>query len=406
MSALTKVRKKFTGCEAYPAFRSMPGRVRLFTACLFFCAHLLALLLCTGVPSCRAADEACSATLKERIGQMIMVGFRGLAVDDETPVITDIRAGRVGGVILFDYDVPAGRPVRNIVSPEQLRTLTRDLQKAAPIPLFVALDQEGGRVNRLKERFGFPPTVSQRFLGDRDDLELTWRYAERTAQTLAAVGVNVNFAPVVDLDVNPDNPVISGLERSFSADPAVVTRHARTMIETFHRFGILSAVKHFPGHGSSRGDSHKVFVNVTATWSPLELIPFRTLVEDGLCDMVMTAHIFNEKLDPRWPATLSTKVVGGILREDMQFQGVVVSDDLQMEAIRSFYETGVVIRRAIEAGCDILLFANNSIYEEDIAARAQRLIAEMVDRGEITPERIDRSFLRIQRLKERLGTAP
>ncbi|MEA3471685.1 MAG: glycoside hydrolase family 3 protein [Thermodesulfobacteriota bacterium] len=337
-----------------------------------------------------------------KIGQMIMVGFRGLSVDDKSPVMADIKKRKIGGVILFDYDVPSGSPVRNIESPDQVISLVRALQGASSIPLFIAIDQEGGRVSRLKERFGFPPSVSQKYLGSVDDLEVTKKYAKRAAETLADLGINVNFAPVVDLDRNPGNPVIGKLERSFSSDPDTVARHSIVFIEMLHGHGVLSAIKHFPGHGSSSSDSHKGFVDVTDQWSPDELKPFETIIQSGNCDMVMTAHIFNARLDPNWPATLSNGTISGILRDDMGFDGVIVSDDMQMDAIRSFYGLEKAIKMAIHAGCDMLIFANNSIFDEDIAARATGVIKKLVAGGEVKSERIDESYRRIMRLKKKL----
>jgi beta-N-acetylhexosaminidase len=366
------------------------------------CYALILCIIVIPVPSFSEDRYVVNEPLDQKIGQMIMVGFRGLTVDDKSPVITDIKKRRIGGVILFDYDVPSGSPIRNIASPDQVRSLVETLQSASSIPLFIAIDQEGGRVSRLKERFGFPPTVSEQYLGKRNDPEVTKRYAEQAAKTLAGLGINVNFAPVVDLDRNPENPVIGKLERSFSSDPDIVSRHSTVCIDMLHRHGVLSAIKHFPGHGSSSSDSHKGFVDVTGEWSPDELRPFETIIQTGRCDMVMTAHIFNAGLDPLWPATLSHGIISGILRDDMGFDGVVVSDDMQMKAIRSFYGLEKAIKMAIHAGCDILVFANNSVFDEDIAARAAGVIKKLVDEGEIKSERIDESCRRILRLKEKL----
>jgi beta-N-acetylhexosaminidase len=343
-------------------------------------------------------------TVREKIGQMIMVGFRGLSVDDQSPIIRDIHAGRTGGVILFDYDVPSGSPVRNIKSPEQVRALVEALKKASSVPLFVAIDQEGGKVDRLKEKFGFPPSVSEQYLGSLNDVETTQKYARITAETLLGLGINLNFAPVVDLDVNPDNPVIGKLERSFSADPKIVIEQSLAVIDAFHNCKVLSAIKHFPGHGSSTADSHKGFVDVTNTWSPVELKPFAAIIKSGKCDIVMTAHIFNGRLDPVWPATLSYKTITGLLREELGYSGVVVSDDMQMEAIRSFYDLETAIKMSILSGTDILLFANNSVYEEDIASRAVAVIEKLISDKVISPARIDESYNRIMKLKEKLGT--
>ncbi|MBW2560076.1 MAG: glycoside hydrolase family 3 [Deltaproteobacteria bacterium] len=365
-------------------------------------AALCAVIVVFGmmIPSSSAADGP-ETEIRAKIGQMLMVGFRGLVVDAGSPVIRDIRAGRVGGVILFDYDVPSASPVRNIESPRQAKSLVAALQGAAPIPLFIAIDQEGGRVCRLKEAFGFPPSVSAQHLGSLDRIETTKKYADTTAETLSALGINLNFAPVVDLNTNPDNPVIGKLERSFSADPAVVTRQALVVIDSLHERGILSAIKHFPGHGSSAADSHEGFVDITQTWSPEELIPFDKIVKAGKCDMIMTAHVFNEKLDPQEPATLSPKVMH-ILRDYMGYGGVIVSDDMQMKAISQSYGLETAIERAVLAGVDILVFANNSVFEEDIASKAGAILERLVRQGKIPAARIDASYRRIMELKERL----
>jgi len=340
--------------------------------------------------------------LDVKVGQMIMVGFRGLSITDEQPIARDIRQRHIGGVILFDYDVPSRTYGRNIESPGQLRALTSSLKKLAGIPLFIAVDQEGGRISRLKEKNGFPPTLSQKRLGALDDVKKTTKQAELTARTLAGLGINLNFVPVVDLDLNPENPVIGKLERSFSRNPDRVTRHALAVIDAHRRNGVLTAPKHFPGHGSAAGDTHEGFVDVTDRWTAVELEPFRSLIRQDKADMVMTAHVFNGKLDPVWPSTLSRKTLSDLLRQEMGYTGVVITDDMQMRAIAARYGLETAIRQAILAGADILLFANNSVYEEDIAARVASTIRTLVEKGEIPRERIDASYGRIMKLKERL----
>lgn len=342
-----------------------------------------------------------SPPLEEKIGQMLMVGFRGLTADNGSAIAASIADQHIGGVVLFDYDVPTSRAVRNIKSPEQLRQLSRQLQRRAKRPLLIAVDQEGGMVSRLKAKYGFPPTVSARYLGKLNNIDSTRYYARRMAQALHDAGINTNLAPVVDLNINPDNPVIGALERSFSADPEIVTRHARAFIEAFHAAGILTTLKHFPGHGSSRKDSHKGLVDVTDTWQRRELIPYRRLIDSGHADLIMTAHIYNARLDTV-SATLSENVITGMLRDSLGFDGVVISDDLQMGAIRNHYDLKETIRMAIQAGVDMLCFANNSVYDEKIAVKAQRIIHELIDEGAISRERIDRSYRRIMELKERI----
>ncbi len=338
-----------------------------------------------------------------KIGQMLIVGLRGLELHADNPIVQDIQHRNVGGVILFDYDSALKTPVRNIQSPAQLQHLVNALQAIAPVPLFIALDQEGGKVNRLKERFGFPPTVSAHYLGQRNQLESTRQYAEDTAKTLAETGVNLNFAPVVDLNCNPDNPVIGKFERSFSGDPDIVCLHAVEWIKAHHAQHVLCALKHFPGHGSARSDSHLGFVDVTETWSPLELQPYSRIIAAGLCDIVMTAHIFNARLDPTWPATLSQATLTNILRRELSYDGLIVSDDMQMKAITAHYGLEQAIYMAISAGVNILIFGNNLVYEEDITARVIAMIKRLVERGTIAQARIDESYQRICRLKKQLS---
>lgn len=339
--------------------------------------------------------------ITEMIGQMIMVGFRGASLDDAAPIVRDLRAGRVGSVVLFDYDVPTKTYSRNVQSPQQLKALCATLQARAPTPLLIAIDQEGGKVARLKERYEFPPSVSQQYLGTLNDLNITREHARETARMLADAGINLNLAPVVDLNTNPDNPIIGKIERSFSADADVVTAHARAVIQAHHEFGVRTTLKHFPGHGSSRDDSHLGFVDVTPTWTRAELTPYARLIATGECDAVMTAHVFNAQLDPVYPATLSKPILTGILREQLRFDGVIISDDLQMKAIADHYGLETAIERALDAGVDILAFANNSVYDENIATRVVTIIEGLVQEGKLTRARIEQSYQRIMRLKMR-----
>ena len=221
------------------------------------------------------------------------------------------------------------------------------------------------------------------------------------AQTLSDLGINLNLAPVVDVNLNPENPVIGGIERSFSGDPEVVTRQAKQFIESHHQHGVFTTLKHFPGHGSSEHDSHLGIVDVTGMWSEDELIPYQNLIDDGMADIIMTAHIFNENWDPEFPATLSEKVITGMLRNELGFEGLVMSDDMQMEAIRSHYGLEIAIKQAILAGVDILSFANNSIYDPEIVPKAHGIIKSLIENGQISEQRIDDSYHRIVDFKKR-----
>jgi beta-N-acetylhexosaminidase len=352
-----------------------------------------------------AATPTPATSIETKIGQMLMVGFRGLTIDSSTPFGAAIAAGRVGHVVLFDADGLLGSDVRNIQDPAQLTALTAQLQTLGPSLMLIAVDEEGGLVARLDQRHGFPATVSEQYLGQQDDVDLTARYAGSMAMALATSGVNLNLAPVVDLNVNPDNPVIGSLGRSFSADPDVVTRQATAFIDAFHLEHVLCTLKHFPGHGSSTADSHIGFVDVTNTWSRTELEPFRRIIAAGKADVVMTAHIFNATLDPDYPATLSKKTIDGILRGELGYDGVVVTDDMQMGAIRQQYGFEQAVELAVNAGADIVSIANTTVYEADVHERAFNVIAQAVQAGRINPARIDEAYGRITSLKRRLVDA-
>ena len=351
-----------------------------------------------------AAPSLSALTLREKIAQLLNVGFRGCHPSECALAVRDIREHGVGGVILFDQEMvdgSAGR--RNIESPPQVRELLAHFQSHARIPLLTSVDQEGGRVNRLKAVYGFPESTAHEELGRLDDSATTFRHATTIAQTLASVGFNLNLAPVVDLDAHPANPIIKGKRRSFSADPAAVARHAADYIRAHRAQGVLTCLKHFPGHGSATGDTHLGLVNVTATWTDRELIPFSRLIAAGLCDLIMSAHVFNAHLDPELPATLSRAVLTGILREKLGYTGVITSDDMEMKAISSHYGLENSLPLAINAGIDVLCFGNNLSYQPDIAARAIGILERAVTSGHIPASRIDESCTRVLALKRRAG---
>jgi beta-N-acetylhexosaminidase len=360
-------------------------------------AALLLLFLCS--VSGYGATQPDSLSIK--IGQMLMIGFRGFKLADAPEIRADIMERHIGGVVLFDYDVPSHTPSRNISSPQQLSSLTLELQKKTRIPLLIAIDQEGGKVNRLKPSRGFPPSISAEHLGELNNADSTRAAALQCARTLKAMHIGLNLAPVADLNVNPDNPVIGKIGRSFSSDPAVVISNVNIICSTYREEGIIPTLKHFPGHGSSTTDTHLDFTDITATWSEKELEPYRVMIASGYHDPIMTAHVFNGKLDSLYPATLSKAILNGVLRTKLGFKGVIISDDMQMKAITSRYGLETAIRQAIDAGVDILLFGNNTTYDPAIASKATKIIRSLLKNKIITEERIDRSYRRIMELKER-----
>lgn len=341
--------------------------------------------------------------LERKIAQMLLLGFPGEILEQDSPIEVAVRELGIGGVVLFDNNVDLGVTNRNITSPAQLKRLTDALHSSAATPLFIAVDQEGGVVARLKERYGFTPSVSAKYLGEKNDLSLTRSRADSMVTNLKEYGFNLNLAPVVDLSSNPTNPVIVRKERSFSADPETVRAHAAEFIASHHRKGIMTCLKHFPGHGSSREDSHLGLVDVTKYWSESELIPYRAMIEQGLCDMVMTAHTFNTNIDPNFPATLSKATIDGILRKKLGFNGVVVSDDLNMGAIIKHYSYETAVEKAINAGVDLLIVANDKLYNPDVAPKSIEILTKMVESGRISRERIDTACGRIMALKGRYG---
>lgn len=338
------------------------------------------------------------AHLRTKIGSMLLLGFNGTAVDGASAVVQAIREGFLGGVIIFDTD--AGGRVRNVASPAQLRTLTADLQAAAPAgPIIVAVDQEGGHVARLSGR-GFPGTYTAATLGSIGDPAFTQAQGAAVGQTLAAAGVNLNLAPVVDVNLNPHNDAIGGQGRSFSHSPDAVVRHAAAFASGLRASGVAATLKHFPGQGSAGGDTHLGAVDVTDSWSHAELRPFAELIGAGVADAVMTGHIFNRSLDTQHPATLSRSTIDGLLRREIGYDGVVISDDLTMGAIQANYRLEDAVVLAVEAGVDVLTFGHATAI-----ADMERVVATLVgsvQSGRIPEERIDASYERIRALRSRL----
>ena len=328
--------------------------------------------------------------LAVKLGQMIMVGFRGKGVADDSPIVQTIRDRHLGGIVLID----------NADSRDQLLALTTALQAAASdLPLLIAIDQEGGRVARLREANGFAASISAQILGKQDDIEATRAQAEVMATSLAEMGITLNLAPVVDLNLNPASPIIGGVGRSFSADPEVVTRHARAFVEAHHVQGVGCVLKHFPGHGSAAGDTHWGQVEITDTWQESELDPYRALADEGLADVVMVGHLFHRDLDPDHPASLSRPTVDGLLRGDLGFGGVVMTDDLQMKAITDNYTFEESVALAVAAGADVLLFSQYRMGGENLVEKAVDHLSALVEAGEIDMARIDASYRRILALK-------
>ena len=339
-------------------------------------------------------------SLDRMIGQMIMVGIGDFnLLDQKADVFDAIRADQVGGVILFEKNLSSTN------TEGRLQRILEFTQEQSKTPLFVSIDEEGGRVNRLKTKYGFPKTVTAQYLGELDNLDTTYFYAKQTAAILYKLGINMNFAPSVDVNINPDNPVIGKIGRSYSADPLVVSRHAQAFVEGHDLFGVATVLKHFPGHGSSQNDSHLGLTDVSDSWRFEELLPYKALMDSGKVKAIMTAHIVNQVLDDsKLPATLSDKVISDVLRGFMNYKGVVVSDDMQMKAISAQYGLEEAIKMAVLAGVDVLLFANNvPDYDLVTAQQIHAIVRKLVKNGDISRDRIVESYNRILTLKKDMG---
>ena len=339
------------------------------------------------------------ATLRAKIGRMFLVGFRGLELHDGDPIAIALAAG-LGGVILFDRDQTTGGK-RNISSPGQLADLTAALRAAASGQILIAADQEGGKVSRLNPAMGFPATRTQAAIGATDDPEVAHAAGKAMGDTMAAVGIDFDLAPVVDVNVDPKNPAIGALGRSFSADPSIVAAMAEAEIRGLHEAGVGSAIKHFPGLGSAAANTDFASVDVTKTWTDAELEPYRTLIGLGIPDAIMSAHILDRHRDPDAVASLSSITIDGLLRNQLGWTGVVMTDDLGAVAITDHYTQKEAIARAIEAGNDLLTFANQASYVPDLAARVVDIVVGFVASGRITEARIDESIARLDRIVAR-----
>lgn len=357
-------------------------------------AAALAALLLAGCRTALPPDPARIAPLVDSLGDLLLVGFHGTTLDGNDGLQTLLCRARVGTVLLFG---------RNVVDAGQVARLTADLRARARVctgrvPL-VAMDAEGGRVMRLGPDAGYTPTLSAAELGDANDLALTELEALRIGRMLREAGVDWDLAPVVDVGYNPANPVIVGAGRSFGANPARVAAHAHAFIRGLRSAGVRSTLKHFPGHGSSYADSHLGFVDVTDTADAgLELLPYRLLLGEGAVESVMTAHVFNRHLDRRYPATLSRATLEKVLRGTLGFDGLVVSDDLRMGAIEQQYGVGAAAVRALAAGVDVLIIADDRLPDgRSAAAVVLAALREALADGRLPADRVASALARLHR---------
>lgn len=323
--------------------------------------------------------------MKEKIGQMLMIGIQGQSLSQEEKSF--IVENNIGGVILFS---------RNYGSPEQLHELCGEIQSLSKLqkdksPLFISIDQEGGRVQRFKtEPFTHWPPLAQ--AGKIDNTSVTYMWAHLLSQDLKSFGVNLNFAPTLDILTNPNNTVIG--DRAFSTDFRMVEKHASAWVRGALKAGILSCAKHFPGHGNTLLDSHLDLPRESVDLETLEnreLVPFKKAFRSKV-DFVMLAHIVFEKIDPDWPASLSEIFVDEILRKKLGFRGLIFTDDLDMGALKKNFTKEEIAVRAVEAGCEILLYCN----EPDSPQIALDSLIEAFAQERLHKTYLDQVHLRIQ----------
>lgn len=342
--------------------------------------------------------------LKKGIGQLFIIGFRGQELTPGSRLEYDIAEGNQGGVILFDRCLSEPK-AGNIKSPKQLQQLITALQSKASTPLLICADQEGGKVQRLNPGNGFPGSASAGTMGAADSSDdFTLTQAEQTARMLETAGINVNFAPVIDLNTNRTNPIIGGVERSFSAVPSAVIHHAEIWIRCHRNHNIISCLKHFPGHGSSTSDSHLGFVDISSSWQKKELVPYRQLISRGLADTIMVGHLFNNTIDPDFPATLSHLTITDLLRRKLGYKGVILTDDMQMKAITDHYGFEEALCRSFAAGIDMIVIGNNLQYNPKLFSEAVNAVLAGVKQGIVTEERLISALDRVRHLKQGLQT--
>jgi beta-N-acetylhexosaminidase len=351
-----------------------------------------------------AAIDRADVPLEKMVGQMLIVGFQGTDPDQAWPgiIARQLREGEIGGVIFLRHNFAGQRAAAGLVG-----ALREAAQAGRPHGLLV-LDQEGGAVQRLGPGVGLDRIPSaKRTAADAGGVESARAQYREMAQRLAAWGFDVNLGPVVDLDLNPDNPVIGRVGRSFSADPNLVVRFARAFIEAHRDAGVLTALKHFPGHGSSTTDSHLGFSDVSSSWSRTELQPFRELIDAGKADMVMTGHVYLDRIgeldDPEYPASLSPMVIGQVLRGQMAYDGVVISDDMEMGAIRKHFDAAPALIQAIRAGTDLLIVSNSADPDSGLVARHTADIVRAAKDDAALRARIEESYRRIVKMKADLA---
>ena len=327
---------------------------------------------------------------RRHAGQLAMAGFAGHSIPPEVRALA--REFDLGGVILF---------ARNVESPEQVAEIAREAQELAQeLPLWVSVDQEGGRVARLRSPFTlWPPMLT---LGRSGDEQLAARFARAMAAELKAVGITLDYTPVLDILTNPRNPAIG--DRALAGTPEDVARLGTTIIKVLQSEGIAACGKHFPGHGDTSVDSHfdmPLVEHPPDRLDAVELVPFRAAIAAGVAG-IMTAHLLVPALDPEHPGTLSQAIVTRLLKQKLGFEGVVFTDDIGMKAISATYTTAEATLAAVTAGCDVVLMCGDAAGPQ---FEALEMLVHALERGTLPLKRVEDALARHRRMKERFLTA-
>jgi len=328
---------------------------------------------------------------------MLMVGIRGshLNAASMTQTRQQIQQGDIGGIIFFK---------QNIKNSRQFRIFVKGIAALpAPQPLFLAIDEEGGRIKRLRKSKGFEEFPSAAYIGDHLDSTAAFALYLKMAQQISNTGLNLNLGPVVDVNINRTSPAIGQLNRSFSRNPGKVYTYGAIFIQAHHTAGILTTLKHYPGHGSSREDTHHDLTDITYTWRSSEQLPFKRLIDSARVDLIMAGHLFDRNVDPDHPASLSKAHIQRTLRDKLGYEGVVITDDLQMGAIIKRYTLEEMVVAAINAGCDILQFSDPLTMDPDLPGRVQDIVLRAIHDGRLDQARINESYRRIISLKQQLA---
>jgi beta-N-acetylhexosaminidase len=342
------------------------------------------------LPAIPAAAARAGQPLRAKAARMLMLGFIGDNPDTDgaRQVAEHLSQRRIGGVLFLRHNVRSRTGVEG---------LTSQFRERAP-EAWMAVDQEGGAVQRLSGDLGYSAIPRAHVVSQEKTVDEARALYASAAAEFRAAGFNMNLAPVADVQ-DDDNSVIGRWGRGYGADGARIAAYAAAFIDAFETAGAACAIKHFPGHGRSSGDSHHGFVDITETWSYSELDPFRRLIEADRAHLIMGGHLTHTGLDPEGnPVTFSQAILGDLLRERLGYEGALITDDLDMGAIRENYDQREAVIRSIRAGNDIIMMSNSAVPDPDLPQRFAGWIEDAVNSGELTEARIDRSMERLDAL--------